>query len=495
MVIMNYLYNLMYQIVTMLLPIITIPYISRVLGAEGLGKYSLTNAYAQYFVLFGMIGLSMYCSREVAYVKDNEKKLSETFWELNFLRFITMGISTLLYIIIFIFIIQSDNKLLNIIQGIILLSSLVDISWLFIGLENFKKVSIRNIIVKLVGVGLIFIFVKESTEVWLYALILGGSQFIGQVIMWFDIPKEIMFIVPKIKDLINHLKFSSKLFIPQIAINIYTMLDKVMLGALVNEAEVGMYDNSQRIIKVLITIVTTLAAVTVPKMANLYKNGHINEFANNAYKSFSFASFLAFPMAFGLIGVCRNFIPWFYGPGFEGIEPMFYFAAWLMITLAWSSIVGNQVLISIKRDKVFTIAVTSGAIVNVIFNFILIKKFSGVGTTISSVIAEFTGMFIMVYFVRDILNIKKLFRPVPKYFMSSFIMFLVVWMLGNYVRATIIGTITQAIVGGLVYLGIMLIIRDDNLIYVIRVMKNKLSIKKKLEASSRQTTRKAPKGL
>ena len=478
MVVRNYLYNLMYQLVTILLPIITIPYTSRVLGADGLGKYSLTNAYAQYFVLFGMIGLGMYCSREIAYVKDDKTKLSKTFWELNFLRFITMGTSIIIYILFCIYAIKPQDKVMSIVQGFILLSSLFDISWLFTGLENFKKVSIRNTIVKIVGTCLVFIFVKNETQVWLYALILGGTQFIGQIIMWFDIPKYIKFVKPNKDALIRHLSFSLKLFIPQIAINVYTMLDKVMLGNLANEAEVGMYDNSQKIIKIAITIVTTLASVTIPKMANLYKNGQLEEFSKNVYKSFSFVSFLAFPMAFGLIGICRNFIPWFYGPGFERIEPMFYFGSWLMITLAWSSIVGTQVLISMKRDKQFTIAVTIGAAMNIVFNFILIRKFGGVGTTISSVIAEFTGMFIMVYFVRDIVNVKQLFKIIPKYFISGFVMFLMVFNAGNLVNQTIIGTAIQVIVGVLSYLSIMFIIKDENIFYILKFIKNKIKLKR-----------------
>lgn len=477
MIVKNYLYNLMYQIVNIILPIITIPYVSRILGADGLGKYSLTSAYAQYFVLFGMIGLGMYCSREVAYVRDNKQILSKTFWELNLLRFITMGVSVILYVLFCIFVINPQDRIISYIQGLILLSSIFDISWLFIGLENFKKVSIRNTVVKVLGTCLIFIFVKDKSQVWLYSLILGVSQLIGQIIMWFDIPKDIRFVMPKKEELIRHLSFSVKLFIPQIAINVYTMLDKVMLGNLVNEYEVGMYDNSQKIIKIAITIVTTLAAVTVPKMANLYKNGEVEEFAKNSYRSFSFVSFLSFPMAFGLVGICRNFIPWFYGPGFDRIEPMFYFGAWLMITLAWSSIVGSQVLISIKRDKKFTIAVTTGAVMNIIFNFILIKKFGGVGTTISSVIAEFTGMFIMVYFVRDILNIKILFRSVPKYFLTSFIMFIVVFSTGKIVNQNILGTFAQIFTGILTYVSIMFMIKDENLLYIISFIKGKIKSK------------------
>ena len=110
MVIRNYLYNLMYQIITIILPIITTPYVSRILGADGIGKYSLTSTYAQYFVLFGMIGLGMYCSREIAYVRDDKYKLSKIFWELNFLRFITMGTSVIIYILFCVYIIKPQEK-------------------------------------------------------------------------------------------------------------------------------------------------------------------------------------------------------------------------------------------------------------------------------------------------------------------------------------------------------------------------------------------------
>lgn len=482
MVVKNYLYNLIYQLLTMLLPIITIPYISRVFGAEGLGKYSLTNAYAQYFVLFGMIGLGLYCSREVAYVRDDKEKLSKTFWELNFLRLITMSISIFLYILFCIYIVNVENRSISFIQGLVLLSSLLDISWLFIGLENFKKVSIRNSIVKILGTCLVFIFVKNKSQVWLYTLILGGTQFLGQVIMWFDIPKGIKFFKPNKSLLLKHLLSSVKLFIPQIASAVYMMLDKVMLGNLVNEFEVGMYDNAQKIIRIALTIVTCLATVNAPKIANLYKNKQMNELSQNIYKSLSFVSFLVFPMVFGLIGICNTFIPWFYGAGFDGIDKMFYFGSWLMIPVSWASILGVQVLISIKQEKKYTIAVTSGAIINLILNIFLIKKLGGVGTTISSVIAEFIGIFIIIYFVKDIVNIKLLFKLIPKYFMSAFLMFLVVYSIRTIVNPTIVGTLIQVLAGSIFYIGIMFIIKDNNLLYIINFVKNKIKSKKESNA-------------
>ncbi|QHW30857.1 oligosaccharide flippase family protein [Paenibacillus rhizovicinus] len=480
----NYLYNLIYQILTILLPIVTIPYVSRTLGPDGLGSFALSNTYAQYFVLFGMIGLSIYSSREIAYVRDDESKLSKAFWEINFIRVITVGIAFILYMVLFGLILNSSNKIVYIMQSLVILSSLVDISWLFIGLEDFKRVIMKNIFVKLVGMVLIFCFVKHSSDVWLYALILGITQLVGQAIMWFEIPKSIIFIFPNTRNTVRHLKESIKMFLPQIAINIYTMLDKVILGAITNTAQVGLYDNSQRIIKLIITIVTTVATVTMPKMANFHKNKQYEEFQNYIYKSFSFVSFLAFPMTFGLIGVCKSFVPWFYGPGFEGIIPMFYIGSFLMITLGWSSILGIQVLLSIKREKQFTIAVSYGAAINIILNLILIKKFEGVGTTVSCVVAEFTGMFIMLFYLRDIINFRKLFKPVGKYFISSLVMCFPIWELSSYFNSTALNSFIIVLIGAILYLTMMIITRDAILIYALKLLKSRM--RKSREAYGKQ---------
>ncbi|WP_054199119.1 flippase [Clostridium baratii] len=463
MVIKNYLYNLMYQLMVILLPIITIPYISRVLGVDGIGEYALTSTYAQYFVFLGMMGLSIYSSREIAYVRDSSQKLNEVFWELNFLRFITVGISFVIYLSIFIILVNNNSKLIYMIQSLVIISAFFDISWLFIGIENFKKIAIRNMIVKIIGVLFIFLLIKDNSQVWLYALIIGGTQLIGQIVMWFDLPSEIKFKKPKKINMIKHLKNSIKLFIPQIAISVYSMLDKIMLGGMTNEAEVGLYDNSQRIIKILIVVVTTLATVTLPKMASLYKKNEMKKFEENVYKSFSFVSFIALPMALGLAAITNSFVPWFFGAGFDGIKPLFYIGALLMITLAWSSILGNQILISIKREKQFTISVVSGAILNVIINLILISKYYSIGTMISSVLAEYCGMFLMLYFSRDILEIKKLFKFVPRYTISSFIMFFIIYPIGIFLNESIVTTAIQILLGIFIYIIIMILLKDENL--------------------------------
>lgn len=471
MIVKNYLYNVSYQILVILLPIITIPYISRVLGVEGIGRYALTNAYAQYFVLFGMIGLLTYGSREIARVKDDIIETSQVFWEINIIRFVTMGISFFFYIAFIVWNLGEDYKL-YIAQSTVVLSAWFDISWLFIGLENFKKVVRRNILVRVIGTILIFVLVQDSSQVWLYALILGGTQLIGQLIMWIEIPKGISWKKPRKVKMIKHLKGAMILFLPQIAINIYTMLDKVMLGSITTDFQVGLYDNAQKVIRIASTIVTSLATVMVPRMVYLYHTGEFEEFKEKVYNSFSFVSFIAFPLAFGLMGITSNFVPWFYGKGFEEIDVLFYIGASLIITLGWSSIVGSQVLVSIGREKKFTVAVIIGAIVNIGLNMEFINQLGAVGTTISSVIAEFTGMFIMVYFLKDIINIKYIFEGFFKYFTISAGMGIIVHFIGKYLQANIFSTFIQIMVGLFIYLMIMYLIKDKHIVLGIKMLKN-----------------------
>ena len=217
----NFLYNTVYQIFIILLPIITVPYVSRVLEPAGVGIFSYTAAYSQYFVLFGMIGISLYGNRQIAYTKVSNNDLSEEFFSIYSLQLITTIIAFFVYIIFFV-IINKNNKLIYLVQSINILAAMFDISWFFIGYEEMKSIVIRNSLVKIFGIICIFIFVKNPSDIVLYTFIIVASNFLGQIIMWFNLPKEIVFRGFKFKSSLRHLKPSIVLFISQIAIQIYT---------------------------------------------------------------------------------------------------------------------------------------------------------------------------------------------------------------------------------------------------------------------------------
>ena len=287
-VVKNFLYNVSYQLLVIILPLITVPYVSNILGAEGIGDYAFTYANMQYFVIFGMIGVTLYGNRQIAYVRDNKEKLKNTFYFIYILQLITTTISFISYLVFTLVFSNSEYKLLYIVQGINILAALFDISWLFMGLEEFKKTVVRNTIVKLVSLASIFIFVKSSDDIAIYALIIALSALIGNLTFWLYIPKTIGVKKIKISNLKVHLKASLALFIPQIAIQIYVLLDRTMLGIITDTIQVGYYENSQKIVKIVLTLATAIGTVMMPKMANTVASGDMNKVKYYVKNSFFF---------------------------------------------------------------------------------------------------------------------------------------------------------------------------------------------------------------
>lgn len=244
-VIKNYLYNLGYQVLIILLPLVTTPYVSRVLGAKGIGTYGYTNSITQYFILFGCIGLNLYGQREIAYYQNDIQKRSKVFFELLLLRIITVSISIILYY--FSFCQNPTYGYIFSIQIIDVVASMFDISWLYQGMEDFKKIVLRNTLVKICGLIIIFMFVKSPADLPIYVLSYSATLLLGNLSMWMYLPKFVKKVSLKYLNIQKHLKPTIVLFLPQIATSIYTMLDKTMIGALTNNtAEVGYYEQSQK---------------------------------------------------------------------------------------------------------------------------------------------------------------------------------------------------------------------------------------------------------
>lgn len=251
----NFTYNLMFQIVSLLIPLMTVPYISRIIGKEGIGVYSYTLSITQYFIILGTLGVALYGNRQIAYVRDDKEKMSKTFWSIAVLQIITTSIALIFYILIF-----GSNKRYGstyLIQSINIIGAMIDISWLYMGLEDFKKIVTRNLVVKILGIMCIFCFVKSYEDLYIYIVINGLMILVGNLVMWMYIPKTVLKVKLKITDIKEHLVPIIKLFIPQIAIQIYVVLDKSMLGTLANMGEVGLYDQSQKIVKLILGLVTS----------------------------------------------------------------------------------------------------------------------------------------------------------------------------------------------------------------------------------------------
>lgn len=450
-VIKNFLYNASYQLLVIILPLITVPYVSNILGAEGIGNYAFTYANMQYFVIFGMVGITLYGNRQIAYVRENKENLKNTFYSIYTLQLITTTISFVLYLIFTLVFNNGDYKWLYIVQGINIIASMADISWLFMGLEQFKKTVVRNTVVKLVSLASIFIFVKSSNDTVIYTLILALSALIGNLTFWFYVAKAIGFKSIKISGLNLHLKASLALFIPQIAIQIYVLLDRTMLGTITDTIQVGFYENSQKIVKIVLTLVTAIGTVMMPKIANTVASGDMKKVKYYIKNSFFFVSALSIPLMFGLMGVAPELSPWFFGNNFVGIEKLIVISSLIILAISWSNVLGMQLLVPLNKTKEFTISVTSGAIINFILNLVLIKRVGATGACISTIIAEFTVTSVQFYLIKDFIKAKELIKPVLLFIPTATVMYIFVRIVGRSMGAGIVTNIIQGIVGVISY--------------------------------------------
>ena len=468
----NVIYNVIYQAVTLLMPIITVPYVSRVLGKEGIGIYGYTNSIVQYFIILGSLGLSLYANREIAYKRDNKKDMSNTFWSLFILNFITVGIALIVYTLIFC--INNENAVIYRIQILNIVAVMIDISWLYMGIEDFKKTVTRNLIVKIIGVSCVFLFVKSYDDLNLYITIYSLMTLLGNVVMWGYLPKIVYRINFSELKIFKHLLPTLKLFVPQIAIQVYAILDKTMLGKLADTGEVGLYDQSQRIVQLVLGLVTSLGLVMLPRMSNTFAKGDnkkISEYLNNSLKG---VAYISIPMAFGLASISKEFVPWFFGPGFDEVSYLMVSITPILFLIGMSNVLGMQYLMPTDQTKAFTASVTAGAITNVILNILLIPKYKALGACISTTFSEFNVTLIQYICVRKVIYKKEIFKSIIKYVFASILMFICVRGIGIFMGAKVITTVIQCIVGAGIYVIMLGIFRDETNKAVLKTVLTKV---------------------
>lgn len=471
-VIKNYLYNLGYQVLLIILPLVTTPYVSRVLGAKGIGTYGYTNSITQYFILFGCIGLNLYGQREIAYHQKNIEKRSKVFFELLFLRIITVSISIVLYY--FTFCQNAKYGFIFSIQMIDVVASMFDISWLYQGMEDFKKIVVRNTIVKICGLIIIFTFVKTPADLPIYVLSYSATLLLGNLSMWVYLPQFVKKIKLKQLNITRHIQPTIIMFLPQIATSIYTTLDKTMIGALTNStAEVGYYEQSQKIIRMAMTLATSLGTVMLPRVANLFKEGKLEEVKGSMYASFQFISFLTFPLCFGLLGVSKGFVPWFFGQGYGKVVYNMMLIAPVIILIGYSNVIGTQFLLPTGRQKEYTFSVCTGTFVNLCFNFLLIPHFLSYGAALATVIAEFSVTLVQIILTRKIFSFKHILKLVYKYILASILMLMSLLFVAQVLPVGILYTLIELIVGVCVYFVILIILKDESIYTLLSKIKRR----------------------
>ena len=459
----NYLYNTIYQVILLITPLITTPYVSRVLGAEGIGIYHYAQSYVTYFMMIGALGTGLYGQREIAYVQTDVKAYTRVFKEIVAIRMTLSLIGSIVFY--FVFCLSGEYSFVYRVLIIELLATGIDISWFYTGLENFKRVVIRNIIIRIVCIVSIFIFVKSEKDVIIYTICLTLPAFAGNISLWFGVRKLLDHTHEGLSMLFDGIKKRIRpiigLFIPQIAIEVYTVLDKTMIGILGTDiSQVGYYTQGQKLIKIVMMIITSLGTVMLPAMAALYSQGDKERIKQSIIKAFRFMIMMAMALIFGLIGIVYRFVPVFYGDGYDPVAILIIIISPIIFIIGASNILGKQYLLPTKQQTVFTISVVSGASVNFLLNMLLIPRLNAVGASIATVIAELTVTGIQCWYVRKEIPLIQCFKPLVKYLPLGILMCIIVRIIGCCVENNMIALITMIFAGAFVYIGVLFGTKD-----------------------------------
>lgn len=459
----NFIYNSAYQILVFIIPLITAPYISRVLGPSGAGLYSYIHSIGFYFILIAMLGVNNYGNRSIARVRDNKKKLSETFWGIYYLQ---LFLSLLMFIlfILFVFLATEQYLILFILQSFYVLSAAFDINWFYFGLEKFKMTVIRGIIIKVVTVIAIFIFVNSKDDLWIYILIMSIGSLLGQLVLWPFVTKIVGLLKPSYYEIKKHIKPNLILFIPVIAVSFYKIMDKIMLGSLSTTDQVGYFAYSENIINIPMSLITALGTVMLPRMSNLAAKNDISQSKYMIEKSMLFVMLMSIAFAFGLSGIAPVFIPWFLGNQFLESIPLTSLLSITMVFISWANVVRTQYLIPNSRDRIFIISVIAGAVTNLVINALLIPSMGAKGAVIGTIFAEFTVCFIQTWMVRKDLDFPLYFKNCFPFIFIGALMFLIVRSIAVFAFYPIITIVLQIVIGAIFYLSL-------SLIYLIKVRK------------------------
>lgn len=420
----NLLYNGAYQLFAILVPLITTPFLTRTIGSYGIGEYGFAYSIAYYFTLFVKLGLNNYGSREIALSRENKKDTSSKFWEIYLFQVFLCIAFVLLYLVYVFYI--SSNRRISLVFAMMVLSSGIDVMWFFWGLEEFRLTVRRDFIIKVLTTICIFCFIRQPEDTWKYCALISASLLVSQAILIISIKSRVEWVRPSINSVIKHIKPNLVLFIPIIAISLYKSMDKIMLGMMSTEVEVGFYQSSENLIQVPVTLIASIGTVMQPRMSIMVSNKVNQEDIDGLFnKSIGIAMFLSTSLGFGLMTVAREFVPMFFGKGFEKCILLFYVLLPSCLFIAFANVIRTQYLIPYKKDREYVISLLCGAFINLAFNSALIPRLQSVGAAIGTLLAESSVCIVQSILMRKDKGVKQYVRIALPFVVSGVAMFLI----------------------------------------------------------------------
>lgn len=384
----NFAYKSALTISTYIMNFITFPYVSRVLGVEGIGLVSFVDNTVNYFLLFASMGIGFLGTREIAAIKDNKKKSDTVFANVLGLNLLFTLVTLVIYLLCINFVdkLHQYDQLFYIGSAKILFTAFL-IEWFFTGIENFRYITLRSLMIKLIYIIMVFIYVRSKEDYELYFILTVATVVINAIV---NIIYSRKYVDLQIRELlsIKYLKQNISLGIYAIMTSMYITFNVMFLGCVSNNVEVGYYTTAFKLYSVVLGFFTAFTNVMLPRMSSLIAKGNKDLFQQMIDKSFTMMVFFIIPMILCSMILAPQIVYLLSGEGYEGaVLPMrIIMPAALFVGIA--QVMALQILTPMKRDKILLVASFIGALVSLLINIFIVPHMHSVGSAIVLLVAE-----------------------------------------------------------------------------------------------------------
>ena len=452
----NFTFQILYNVIILVIPLIVSPYLTRTMGSTSLGIYTYTYSIAYYFVVLAMLGINKHGQRIIAQRRGNLLQLRRTFWSLYVIHLLVSVIALVAYLVYVVLICQSDHKI-ALVQTIYVLSAALDITWLFYGLEKFQMMALRNAFVRILETACIFLLIKSPEDIGIYTLIMCVSTCLGQIIM---IPQMIVAIPPikfTVEDVKEHIKPLFTLFAAVIAVTLYTVFDKTLLGILATKDDVAFYEYSDKIVKIPRTFITVIGTVLFPRACRYAAEGDRKRLKKNFDYCLIVTSIIGFASVFGLAAVAQSFAIIYYGEAFSICGNVMVSMTPIILIIGFGETVRQNYIYPLKMDSMMVKILSANAAVNLILSVLLIPYMGIYGAVVGTIGAELVGLVAELWVSRKYLSIKNFLSNTVPFAVIGFLMYVCVKIVARFYDGSLMAFFVQVTIGAAVYITLTLV--------------------------------------
>lgn len=471
----NFVFNLAKTSSSFLFPIITFAYASRVLTVEGLGEVNFARSIITYFTMIASLGITNYGTREGAKLRDHKDRLSKFAQEMLFINLLSTVLACLLLGVAILLIprLWLHKDLLLVFGSSVILTGL-SMEWLYSALEEYRYITIRSMIFQIISVILMFLFVKDSSDCVPYAVISVVATTSSYILNFWNCKKHIEFRRYSSYQIKKHIRPITLLFAFVVSVNLYTALDITMLGFISGNRTVGLYTVGEKVSKLVITLITSLGVVLMPRLSYYLEAGLKQEFGNLVIKAYQFVFLFSIPACFGLFVLSREIICVFSGKGYEEAVLTMRILTPIVLVIPFSVLTNNQILIPMRKEKLILVSTCTGAAVNLILNSILIPQLAQNGAAIGTVLAEASVMCICYHNASRHFKMRVIFKEYWKYWLAAVPILPIGWAVKQIVVGNAAVIMFTTGIGGGIYFWVLFILKCNYFFELLRLIINKI---------------------